>query len=288
MPVRDAANTIGRCKARRKRVDAALIIFQQDRHGFSRHFIPRLERSVSRRKQRSRTSHRRGFRWRRWLLVLFLLGFLGTVLPVLLLRFVDPPTTAFMLARQWEARSAGDADFRLAQRWQPLTHISPQLGLAVVASEDQKFPQHHGFDVDAIEDAIETRKDGGRLRGASTLTQQLAKNLFLWSGRSLVRKGMEAWFTLLIEATWPKQRILEVYLNVVEFGDGVYGAEAAAQRFFGKPASELTAAESALLAATLPNPRGYHADKPGPYLRERQAWILRQMRQLGGPGYLGD
>ncbi|MEZ5465020.1 MAG: monofunctional biosynthetic peptidoglycan transglycosylase [Lysobacteraceae bacterium] len=220
------------------------------------------------------------------MLLVLLSGLLGTILPVLLFRFIDPPTTAFMLARQWEARSAGEAGFDLQHRWQPLSRISPQLGLAVVASEDQKFPDHHGFDVDAIEDAIQTRREGGRLRGASTISQQLAKNLFLTSGRSFVRKGLEAWFTLLIESTWPKQRILEVYLNVVEFGDGVYGAEAAAQRFFGKPASVLTPAESALLAATLPNPREYRADNPGPYLRERQAWILRQMRQLGGPAYL--
>ena len=238
------------------------------------------------RRRRARAKPRRRLRWRRWLLGLMLLGLLGTLLPVLLLRFVDPPTSAFMLGRQWEARADGDDGFRLDQRWQPLSRISPQLGLAVVAAEDQKFPDHHGFDVAAIEDAIEAGKDGGRLRGASTISQQLAKNLFLWSGRSFLRKGLEAWFTLLIETTWPKQRILEVYLNVVEFGDGVYGAEAAAQRFFGKPASALTASESALLAATLPNPRNYHADRPGPYLRERQAWILRQMRQLGGSDYV--
>ncbi|MCB1560528.1 MAG: monofunctional biosynthetic peptidoglycan transglycosylase [Xanthomonadales bacterium] len=245
-----------------------------------------MSRRNPRARSRTRAKSRRGFRWRRWLLALLLPGLLGTVLPVLLWRFVDPPTTAFMLARQWEARSAGDADFRLRHDWQPLSRISPQLGLAVVASEDQKFPDHHGFDVDAIEAAIAARQQGGRLRGASTISQQLAKNLFLWSGRSFVRKGLEAWFTLLIETAWPKRRILEVYLNVVEFGDGVYGAEAAAQHFFAKPASALTAEESALLAATLPNPRAYRADRPGPYLRERQAWILRQMRQLGGPAYL--
>lgn len=241
---------------------------------------------MTRGKRRSRGSTRRRFRWRRWLLGLFLLGLLGSLLPVLLFRFVNPPTTAFMLARQWEARGAADEGFELDQRWQPLSGLSPHLGLAVVASEDQKFPRHHGFDVDAIESALDAGRDGGRLRGASTLSQQLAKNLFLWSGRSFLRKGLEAWFTVLIEATWPKQRILEVYLNVVEFGDGIYGAEAAARRFFGKPASALTASESALLAATLPNPRRYRADNPGPYLRERQAWILRQMRQLGGPAYL--
>src|SRR5690606_3150412 len=155
-----------------------------------------------------------------------------------------------------------------------------------IASEDQRFAQHHGFDLEAIRDAAERNARGGRLRGASTISQQTAKNLFLWGGRSWVRKGLEAWYTLLIEALWPKQRILEVYVNIAEFGDGVYGAQAASQRFFGKDASALTAAEAARLAAVLPSPRRYSAANPGPYVQRRTGQIQRQMRQIGGSGYL--
>jgi len=240
-------------------------------------------------RSRSKSSRPGGSRWRRlrrWALWFSLFALLLSFLSVLLLRFFDPPTSAFMLERRHEAHSSGAEPFRVDYRWQPLQRISPQLMIAVVASEDQKFPIHHGFDVDAIEDAMNSHAEGGRLRGASTISQQVAKNLFLWPGRSFVRKGLEAWFTVLIEATWPKRRILEVYLNVAEFGDGIYGAEAASQRLFHKSALALTPAEAALLAAVLPAPRKYRADQPGPYLRERQAWILRQMRQLGGPGYV--
>jgi monofunctional glycosyltransferase len=209
----------------------------------------------------------------------------ASVLPVLLLRWLDPPGSAFMLARRVEAVRAGERDFVLRHRWVDADAISPQLPIALVAAEDQKFPSHNGFDVEAIRDALDERRDGGS-RGASTISQQVAKNLFLWSGRSWLRKAAEAWYTVLIEALWPKARIIEVYANIAEFGDGVYGVEAAAQVFFGKSAARLSASESALLAAVLPNPRVLRVAAPSAYVRRRQAWIVRQARQLGGPAYL--
>jgi monofunctional biosynthetic peptidoglycan transglycosylase len=156
------------------------------------------------------------------------------------------------------------------------------MGAAVIASEDQNFPQHYGFDWKAIQKAMDHNEKSARTKGASTLTQQTAKNLFLWSGRSWVRKGFEAYFTLLIETLWNKRRILETYLNIVEFGDGIFGVEAAAQHYFGKPAARLNSSEAALLAAVLPNPRRYSVKSPGPFVRDRQQWILQQMDQLGG------
>jgi monofunctional biosynthetic peptidoglycan transglycosylase len=215
-------------------------------------------------------------RWGRRLLLLAVAAIAFTVLQVLVLRWIDPPTSAFMLAHRGQVR----------QQWRDLDAISPQLPIAVVAAEDQKFPSHRGFDVDAIREALDEREAGEGTRGASTLSQQVAKNLFLWNGRNWVRKGLEAWYTVLIEALWPKRRILEVYVNVAEFGEGVYGAEAAAQQFFGRPAAQLTPAQSALLAAVLPNPRRLLVAAPSAYVRGRQAWIERQVRQLGGPGYL--
>jgi len=224
---------------------------------------------------------------RRWLRRLLLLPFvlLGlTVLQVGALRFVDPPTSAFMAWRQWDG--IGEQDFKLRYAWRDYDQISVQLPISLVAAEDQKFPQHRGFDLEAIDKALDSNARGGRVRGGSTISQQVAKNLFLWSGGGYFRKGLEAWYTLLIEAMWSKQRILEVYANIAEFGDGVYGAEAAAQAFFGKPASALTAAESARLAAVLPNPKKYSARNPGPYVQRRAAWIQRNARNLGGPAYL--
>ena len=158
----------------------------------------------------------------------------------------------------------------------------------MVAAEDQKFPHHRGFDVEAIQDAMAEADDGARMRGASTISQQVAKNLFLWSGRSFVRKGFEVWFTVWIEALWPKRRIIEVYLNIAEFGDGVYGAHAASERYFRIAPSALDAQQAALLAAVLPNPRKLHAQNPSAYVQRRAAWIQRQMRQLGGTDYLED
>jgi monofunctional biosynthetic peptidoglycan transglycosylase len=224
-------------------------------------------------------------RWRRWLWLLPLLFVVVTSLQVAVLRFVDPPFSAFMAARQVSAWAAGDWDFRIAHDWRDLGRMAPSLPLALVAAEDQRFPAHHGFDLEAIEKARRNNARGRKVRGASTISQQVAKNLFLWSGRSWVRKGVEAWYTLLIEAMWPKQRILEVYANFAEFGDGVYGAQAAARSYFGRDAARLTSAQSARLAAVLPSPRRYDARNPGPYVQRRSRAIERQMRQLG-QGYL--
>lgn len=222
---------------------------------------------------------------------------LATTLQVLVLRFVDPPFSAFMLSRQLDAVGEADWMFRTAYDWRDLDEMSSNLPVALVAAEDQNFASHHGFDFKAIEKArahnermvARAEKRNApvrRLRGASTISQQLAKNLFLWSGRSWVRKGFEAWYTLLIETLWPKRRIIEVYANVVEFGDGIYGAQAAARSFFRKDAARLSQAECARLAAVLPNPKRYNAARPGPYVQRRSNAIQRQMRYIGGAGYL--
>ncbi|MEN1973078.1 monofunctional biosynthetic peptidoglycan transglycosylase [Luteimonas sp. MJ204] len=228
---------------------------------------------------------RRRSRWH-WLWKLPLLLALVSVVQVLALRFIDPPFSTFMAIRQVEALRAGDAGFRIAYDWRDLDRIAPSLPLAAVAAEDQNFARHRGFDLEAIERARAHNARGGRTRGASTISQQLAKNLFLWSGRSWVRKGAEAWYTLLIEALWPKQRILEVYVNVAEFGDGIYGAQAAARSYWSKDADALTDNESARLAAVLPSPRRYSAHRPGPYVQRRAQWIERNMRNLGGAAWL--
>ena len=172
--------------------------------------------------------------------------------------------------------------------WVGWERISPHVAMAVLASEDQRFPHHTGFDLESIADAMQERSRGGRLRGASTISQQVAKNLFLWPGRSFLRKGLEAWFAGLLELTWPKRRILEVYLNVAEFGDGVFGVEAASERFFGKPAARLSPEEAARLAAVLPSPRRLRADHPSPWVLARAAWIQEQVALLGGPAYLRE
>ena len=228
-------------------------------------------------------------RRRRWLLRLLWLPpafVLVTTLQVLVPRFVDPPTSAYMVWRQLDALLAREPGFELRYAWRDYEAISRYLPISLVAAEDQKFLQHRGFDLEAIDQAIDSNARGGRVRGASTISQQVAKNLYLWSGGGYARKGLEAWYTLLIELTWSKRRILEVYANIAEFGDGVYGAEAAAQAFFGKPASALTPAEAARLAAVLPNPKRYSARNPGPYVQRRAAWIQRNARNLGGPDYL--
>jgi monofunctional biosynthetic peptidoglycan transglycosylase len=228
-------------------------------------------------------------RWRRRAAVFGLkvvAGFLiVTLLPVLLLRVIPPLTSSFMLQREIGARLDGHSGFVLRHHWVPLREISTETWIAVVAAEDQKFPTHSGFDWDAIGDALD---ESGRRkpRGASTITQQVAKNLFLWPGRSFVRKGLEAWFTVLIEALWPKRRILEVYLNVAEFGPGVFGVGAASEHYFGKRPILLGRHESALLAAVLPSPQKYRVAQPGPYVLERTAAIQRAVAGLGGPAYL--
>ena len=185
------------------------------------------------------------------------------------------------------------AKYQTDYRWVDLEQISPHAAVAVIASEDQLFPYHTGFDFKSIREAIranerQAARKRPRLRGGSTITQQVAKNLFLWSGRSYLRKGLEAYFTLLIEVSWPKERILEVYLNIAQFGDGIYGVEAAAQRYWRKPASQLDRWEAATLAAVLPNPIRLRANAPSPYVQLRRDQILAQMRGLGGASYLGE
>ncbi len=205
---------------------------------------------------------------------------------VLLLRWWAPVTSAFMIESQLSALLDGDSSFHLHHTWVDRHRISPNAQLAVIASEDQKFPFHHGFDFDSIHDALREQEAGTRSRGASTLSQQTAKNLFLWGGHSYVRKGLEAWFTALLELCWPKHRILEVYLNSAQFGPDVFGVEAGAQAYFHKHASALTRGEAAQLAAVLPNPRRLHAEKPSAYVAARREWILGQMRDLGDTAYL--
>ncbi len=211
-----------------------------------------------------------------------------SVAAVLVLRWINPPYSAFMAETQIEAWMSRDDTYVFRHNWVDLTRISPNLPLAVVASEDQKFPEHWGFDVEAIEKAYQLNQHSHRVHGASTISQQVAKNLYLWSGRSYFRKGLEAYFTVLIESCWPKRRILEIYLNIAEFGYGIYGAEAAAQRFFHKPAARLTRSDSAVLAAVLPNPQRYSAAAPSRYIQQRRDWILNQMQALGGPEMLDE
>ncbi len=169
----------------------------------------------------------------------------------------------------------------MRQQWVDMSEISPAVGLAVIAAEDQTFARHRGFNFDAISRAFKRNRLGGRIRGGSTLSQQTAKNLFLYPERSFLRKAVEAWLTVLLEALWPKSRILEVYLNIAQFGNGIYGVEAASRAFFGKSAKRLEPAEAALLAAALPNPLRLRADRPSSYVLKRRDWILRQMKQLG-------
>ena len=211
-----------------------------------------------------------------------------TVLAVVAMRWIDPPTTAFMLQDRVAALVTREQGYEFRHEWRDYDQISRNMPLAVVAAEDQRFPLHHGFDFKQIDKALKDRERGRRVRGASTISQQVGKNLFLWPGQSWFRKGLEAGITVLIELAWPKQRILEVYLNVAEFGRGTWGVQAASRRYFDKDASRLTRAEAALLAAVLPAPKRYRADRPGPYVRKRQAWIQRQMASLGGPAYLAN
>jgi monofunctional glycosyltransferase len=221
-------------------------------------------------------------------LIKFLLIFiLFSATCVFILRWINPVTSSIMIQRQIEAITEGD--FRLIKyRWISYDNISPELPIAFVAAEDQNFPNHYGFDFEQIEKALEQHKRGRRLRGASTITQQVAKNLFLWEDRSFLRKGMEAYFTLLIELLWSKKRILEVHLNIAETGDMVFGVAKASEVHFRRTANKISRSQAALLAATLPNPKRHSASRPTNYVLRRQAWILRQMNSLGGKNYLKD
>lgn len=220
---------------------------------------------------------RRLLRWAALLTLLFVLVSAGWVFAY---RFINPPVTALMLIRHY------GYDATMSREWRDLDAISPDLALAVIASEDQRFPNHHGFDTVELRKALDEGLSGGGLRGASTISQQVAKNAFLWPARSFVRKGLEVYFTGLVELMWSKERILEVYLNIAEFGDGIYGAEAAARRCFGRSATDLTKEEAATLAAVLPSPRRNSAAQPSARVLRKRDWILEQMHNLGGHAYL--
>ena len=225
----------------------------------------------------SRAPRRRGFGWLgRLLLWLFAIALIGPPLLVLAYRFVPPPVTILQLQR------AGQNG--IDKQWLPMERIDPDLVGAVIAAEDSRFCEHRGFDVEAIKKAMESNERGGKVRGGSTISQQTAKNVFLWPQRSWVRKGLEAYFTVLTEVIWGKRRIMEVYLNVIEMGPGVYGAEAAAQKWFGKSAESLTRQEASRLAAILPSPLRYKAAAPGPYVRRRAGRVQAAIRVVNDGG----
>lgn len=217
----------------------------------------------------------------KWLLIVLL----APAFVILLLRWLPPPTSSVIVQERIDAWQEGRPQDGIQQDWVPLSQIAPALQLAVIASEDQLFDRHWGFDLDSIQSALNMQQQGGRLRGASTLSQQVAKNLFLWHGRSWLRKGMEAYLTGWIEALWPKRRILEVYLNIAQFSALDYGAAAASRSLFRTSPSQLNEQQAALLAASLPNPVILRADAPSDYVWSRASWIRVQMKQLGY-GYL--
>ena len=216
---------------------------------------------------------RRRFGWLTVLVIVLMLPVFGVMIHAV----VPPPMTILMVQRVFEGEE-------LHKRWRGLDDISPNLVDAVIAAEDARYCSHMGFDFEAIQEALEENAEGGRVRGGSTISQQTAKNVFLWPGRDWIRKGMEAGYTILIEAIWSKRRIVEVYLNVAEWGPGVYGAEAAAQHWFGKSAADLTRTEAARLAAILPSPRRYQAAEPGPYVRRRARSIQAAMGTVRADG----
>ena len=214
----------------------------------------------------------------KWIVAAF---FASTILSVVLFRFLPVWVTPLMVIRCCQQVSDGKK-LKLSHDWEPLENISPSLPVAVMASEDARFLEHHGFDYKAIEHAAKRNREHPEKRklGASTISQQTAKNVFLWPGRSWVRKGFEAYFTVLIELLWSKERIMEVYLNSIEMGDGIYGAQAVAEDHFGKDAKDLSRSECALIAATLPNPRKFSSKSPSAYMLKRQARILREMQHV--------
>ena len=218
-----------------------------------------------------------------FLLKLFLLLVIISVAWVTLYKFLNPPITPLMLIRYFE--EDGGQRF-IKTDWKSYDDVSDNMKMAVIASEDQTFPFNNGFDYHAIGEAIDDKLEGERLRGASTITQQTAKNVFLWPGRSWLRKGIEAYFTVLIDKIWGKKRILEVYLNVIETGNGIYGVDEAAQAYFGRSAKNLQMVDASLIAAILPDPRLWNPSKPTDYLLERERWIREQVSSLGGTSYL--
>jgi monofunctional glycosyltransferase len=225
----------------------------------------------------------RTLRFVKYLLIIY---FSTTFFIVILYKFVNPPITPLMVIRLAE-QSLGGQTIKLKKDWVAIDKMSPNLPLAVIASEDNLFMEHSGFDFESIEKAKEfnAKKQGKKVRGASTISQQTAKNVFLWPQRSWLRKGLEVYFTVLMEFVWGKKRILEVYLNVIETGKGIYGVEAASQSYFGKPASNISRGEAALIAAVLPNPLKWNPASPTPYIRGRQQWILWNMNNIGKPAW---
>jgi len=207
--------------------------------------------------------------------------FAVSIVSVIVFRWVPIPVTPLMLIRCVEQKM-DDKEMKLDKTWKPLEELSPHLQLAVVCCEDQNYLKHNGFDFGAIEKAMKHNKTSKKKRGASTISQQVAKNVFLWPSRSWVRKGFEVYFTFLIEVFWSKERIMEVYLNVIEMGDGIYGAEAASQTYFKKSAISISKRQAASIAVTLPNPRKFNAKKPTTYLNKRINWAMQQMRYWGG------
>ena len=220
------------------------------------------------------------------ILKIFLGFIILSVFSVLMLKWINPLTSSIMVQRKIEAIVTFEERQMIAYEWFSYDNISKQMAVAVIAAEDQNFPYHFGFDFEQIEKALKQHERGRRLRGASTITQQVAKNLFLWEGRSLIRKGLEAYFTLLIELLWSKERTLEVYLNIIEMGDMIFGVGAASQIYFKKLPIKLTRSQAALLTATIPNPKRFSAKRPSGYILRRQNWILGQMSSLGGTSYL--
>lgn len=218
-----------------------------------------------------------------FILKLLLLLIIISIAWVTLLKFINPSITPLMLIRYFDQESGQKS---VGVDWKNYDQISNNMKMAVIAAEDQTFAFNNGFDLDSIEEAIDEKLDGGSLRGASTISQQTAKNVFLWPERSWTRKALEAYFTVLIEVIWGKERILEVYLNVIETGNGIYGVERAAQVYYGRSAKNLDVVDSALIAATLPNPRLWSPAKPTDYLLEREQWIRGQINGLGGTSYL--
>jgi monofunctional biosynthetic peptidoglycan transglycosylase len=217
----------------------------------------------------------------RLLLILLAALFFSSFCYTLYLRWFPPFTTPLMLMR---VTGKSDPQYQISgisSQWINYSRLSSNMKLAVITSEDQRFSTHSGFDYEAIEKAIKHNRRSKRVRGASTISQQVAKNVFLWPGRSYLRKGLEVYFTVMIEALWPKERILEMYLNVIETGNGVFGVQAAARKYFHEDASALSPAQAALIAAVLPNPRLYNAAKPSSYIRHKQAWIQREMKEIG-------
>lgn len=221
---------------------------------------------------------RKAWKW----LYLGVLGFIfASVISTIIFRWVPIPFTPLMIIRCGQQLFNGKP-LKLVKDWEPLENISPNLQLAVVVCEDQEYLNHFGFNIEAMKKAIRSNQRGKKLRGGSTISQQTAKNVFLWTGRNYIRKGLEVYFTLLIETFWDKERIMEVYLNVAEMGEGLYGAQAASIHYFGKDASKLKKSEAARLAVILPSPRRYNAARPGPYVQRRTDWALDQMRMWGG------